>query len=212
MAEAVNLAAELAARTNRLAACILCQGQTRIRDHLPHLWHQRDSSGSYDIRWCDACEFGFLDPRPSLADLARFAADTRRLHRDWPEMIPSRPTFLEKVRIRIAWQFSHAGAHSTITVARVEEFGGTRPASICMIGAWGTLLSDLLHSGHEVVAIAGDETERAEIESHGATVHDGSIEAPPAGIPARRSTSSSLADHWNDASTPALRSKRRTAS
>ena len=76
MVQASNLAAEPAARSNRAARCLLCEGETRVRDHLPHLWHQPEGSSSYDVPWCDACEFGFLDPRaPTAGDLARFAAD-----------------------------------------------------------------------------------------------------------------------------------------
>ena len=52
-----------------------------------------------------------------------------------------------------------------------------------MVGAWGTLLSDLLKAGHQVTAIEGDESERAVLATNGVTVHGGSIESPPPGIP-----------------------------
>ncbi len=186
MSQASNFAAGPAARSNRAARCLLCEGETKVRDHLPHLWHQAGGSPSYDVRWCDACEFGFLDPRPTAADLARFAADARRLRSKWPDLIPSQASFLEKLRVRIAWQVSHGGVHSALNLALIEEFSGPRPASICTIGAWGTLLSDLLKAGHQVTAIEGDESDRAVLATCGVTVHGGSIESPPSGIPLGR--------------------------
>ena len=79
MVQRGNLAGGQASRSVR---CLLCAGETRLHDQLPHIWHQREGSGSYDIRWCDTCELGFLDPRPSANDLARFAVDAQELRRN----------------------------------------------------------------------------------------------------------------------------------
>ena len=179
MVERGNLAGGQASRSVR---CLLCAGETRLHDQLPHIWHQREGSGSYDIRWCDACELGFLDPRPNVNDLARFAADAHELRRNWPELIPRRASLGERIRVRIAWQVSHGGVHSTINLARVEEFSGPRPASICILGVRGSLPRELVRAGHKVVAIEPDERDRAELESQGATVYSGSIDSPPAEV------------------------------
>ena len=42
--------------------------------------------------------------------------------------------------------------------------------------------SDLLKSGHELVVIEGDESERLALAASGVTVHSGSIESPPPDI------------------------------
>ena len=54
--------------------CLSCGGETQIRDHLPQLWHKPVGSQSYDIRWCEPCDFGFLDPRPCKEEHARLVA------------------------------------------------------------------------------------------------------------------------------------------
>jgi SAM-dependent methyltransferase len=185
VAEPQDLAPDWAGRPIETARCLLCAGQTRTRYRLPHLWHQRDDSGPYEVRWCPSCEFGFLEPRPSIADLARFLADSRELERNGPARHSTRVSLSEKVRVRIAWQAGQVPALRAIDRALIEKCAGPRPASICFFGLCENMPGELSGAGHEVVTVTTDLDERAALLSQGVTSLEGLLESPPAAVSSR---------------------------
>jgi SAM-dependent methyltransferase len=167
--------------SREIATCLSCGGDTRIRDHLPHIWHQRVDSRPYDLRWCERCDFGFLSPRPDAEDRARFARDACELRRDWPDLIPLKPTFLERVRVNLAWRT--AFGYSQINSRRVQEFAGSRSISICAFGGGLVdLMRELKDTGHRIVGVDADEAAPGRAQTAGLVVYEGSIEDPPEAI------------------------------
>jgi 2-polyprenyl-3-methyl-5-hydroxy-6-metoxy-1,4-benzoquinol methylase len=181
MAHTDHLAPATSDSSRGIATCLCCGGDAKIRDHLPHLWHQRVDSPPYDLHWCEHCDFGFLYPRPSQEDLARFARDSRELRRDWPDLIPLKPTFLERVRVHLAWRASYG--FSKIDARQIQEFAGSRFISICVFGGGlGDMMRQLKDTGHRVVGIDVDEAAPGLAQTRGLVVYNGSIEEPPAAI------------------------------
>jgi SAM-dependent methyltransferase len=185
VAEPGNLAAEPATRPTGQERCLLCNGATAVRYPLPHLWHQPVGSRSYEIRWCNSCDFGFLDPRPSPLDLARFQADSRELSRAIREKDSTRTSFAERVRVRIAWQAAVGWGYNPIAGPLIHEVAGSRPGSICIFGPTADLIKDLAAAGHEIAAATSDADETATLRSQGATVFEGTLESGCASQSAR---------------------------
>ena len=182
MEEGGDLASEPEETPSSADRCLLCRGEATVRYQLPHLWHQSDNSGSYNIRWCHACDFGFLDPRPSAGDLARFLADSRARSRDWPQVNPSAASLAEKIRVRIAWQAAKDPAVKLIDTGLIEDLTGSRPSAICLFGSFGKLAEELERAGHHITVGAADATEATSVSNLGATSFEGTLEAPSATI------------------------------
>src|SRR2546427_11084424 len=53
-------------------SCLICASATVSRYFIPHVWHQSPESGRYDVQWCASCNFGYLWPRPTIAQLDSF--------------------------------------------------------------------------------------------------------------------------------------------
>jgi SAM-dependent methyltransferase len=174
---------EPGAEEGRVRTCVWCDGTALVRYHLPHLWHERAGAPSFDIRWCDGCDSGFLDPQPSPEDRARFARQARELERDWPALIPAHATLMEKVRVRIAWQVSHSGVR--LKTSWIEELAAGRALRICVFGSNDNdMLRRLEQSGHDVVVVDCGLDARADPSFRDAAFHQGSIEAPALALPA----------------------------
>ena len=130
------------------AACPGCFGKTRVSYRLPKIWYQPAGSQSYEIRWCDQCDFGFLDPRPTVDDQSLFQA-ARATFQLTANGQPSPRDFVEKVRIHLAWRVGHGHA-SQIDANRIHSLLGDGPSSICIFGGDLELLVQLRDRGHQV--------------------------------------------------------------
>jgi len=155
--------------------CLLCGGETAIRFRLPHIWDQPDDSRTFDIRWCEACDFGFLHPRPTALDLERFY-DQAGAPRDQAER---NRTLLEKVRLHLAWRIGHADARQ-IDAALIDSTVGKPCASICVFGCTGLdLVVGLKRLGHRVVGVERNADAVHRARDGGFEVFSGSADAPP---------------------------------
>jgi SAM-dependent methyltransferase len=172
--------------TDRSTLCLFCGGKTKIRDRLPRIWHNPVGSQSYDIRWCESCDFGFLDPCPSPEEHARMARAAREISRDWPELIPAKTTFLEKVRGHLAWRVTHANARP-LDAALIDRIAGGRPLSICVFSGFFSpaldhMMQELQNSGQRVVGVVSAPADPGTMPARSRFFHHGSIEEPPAAI------------------------------
>ena len=158
--------------------CPGCFGASTVRYHIPRVWHEPAGSPSYDIRWCDKCDLGFLDPRPTAEVMGQFQV-TREGFRTKAIELPSPPSFAEKVRIHFAWRVGH-GRAAQIDAKRIHSFIGDGPASICIAGC-GDLeqLTQLRELGHQVVGIDLNEQLCRDAQARGFDVWHGSAENPP---------------------------------
>lgn len=147
--------------------------------------HGNDTS---NLDWCDACQFGFLTPRPTHEqtvanhDIAGYYGSRA----DNPE----RPkTWLDDMRTRIAWRFDNGRDiyHDASTVAsmlnkdQASAFAGMR---ILDLGCGnGGLLAKLKAAGAAtVVGVEPSPGGRKEAEAKGVTAYDGTAEDLPHNI------------------------------
>lgn len=159
-------------------ACLACSADARIRYRLPHIWHEPADSRPYDIRWCGACDFGFLDPRPPLQDQERFHAEGEVL------VAPAGPalTILERARLHLAWRAGSSRAREID--ARLIQSVITAPnASICVFGYdRPELWVELAKRGIRVVGVELNDRASSRDQSPGIEILTGSVEAPPKAI------------------------------
>ena len=108
------------------------------------------------------------------------------MSRDWPEFIPPKTTFLEKVRVHLAWRTLRTNVRK-LDAAQINQFAGGRPLSICVFGSvsgpdFGEMMQGLQNSGHRVVGIVSEQPDQGQMPARGLFVHQGSIEEPPTAI------------------------------
>jgi SAM-dependent methyltransferase len=149
-----------------------------VRYRLPNIWHQPAGTRPYEIRWCDECDLGFLDPRPSAKDLSLFQETRERLRLKALEQ-PSPRNLLEKVRVHLAWRVGR-GSASQIDAKRIHSLMGDGPTSICILG-YGELdlLVQLRDLGHQVFGIEPNERLRLDARAKGLELWPGCAEDLP---------------------------------
>jgi len=155
--------------------CLWCGGETIIRYRLPHIWHQPDDSRSYDVRWCEPCDFGFLDPRPTAEDQIRFNEQNKFA----PVEAANSVTLFDRLRIHLAWRAGHSQARQ-IDARLVHTFLGKHGASICVFGCMqADVLSGLRDLEHRVVGVELNTDGCDPTQLQGIEIVSGSVEAPP---------------------------------
>jgi SAM-dependent methyltransferase len=156
-------------------ACLWCQGETSVRYHLPRIPDHPDSSLPHEIRWCDACDFGFLDPRPTAEELERLSDRAYRAN----DSAQQAPNFLEKVRTHLAWRLGHSQSRQ-IDAPRINSIVGKPHASICIFG-WDEMetIVGLKHLGHKVLGVDCSAIALLRARDQGIDVFKGSAEALP---------------------------------
>jgi SAM-dependent methyltransferase len=158
--------------------CPGCFSGSMVRYHLPRVWHQPAGSPAYEIRWCDQCDLGFLDPRPTPEDQILYH-ETREKFRTKAIGQPNPPSVAEKVRIHLAWRVGH-GRAAQIDAKRIHSLIGDGPTSICIAGCGDLeLLTQLRELGHQVVGIDPNEQRCRDAQALGIEVWHGSAENPP---------------------------------
>jgi SAM-dependent methyltransferase len=155
--------------------CLWCGGETTARYHLPRILDHTDLARPCDIRWCAACDFGFLDPRPTNEDLDRVndrAADAI----DRSEKVPP---FLEKLRLHLAWRMGR-GLARQIDVPLVHSIANKPGASVCVFGCDQMgLLFGLKDLGHQVLAVERNAPAVSRARDRGIEVLFGAADSPP---------------------------------
>jgi SAM-dependent methyltransferase len=161
--------------TNRGNACPWCGGDTTVRYQLPRILHHSDDSRHHDIRWCAACDFGFLDPRPTRDFLDRLNDGAK----DALEEAEQAPKFLEKVRLHLAWRMGRALARQ-IDAPLIRSIAGRPGSSVCVFGcAQVDLLVGLKKLGHNVLGVDQNASVVSRARSQGIDALRGPADAPP---------------------------------
>ena len=160
--------------------CLLCRGALRHWMTYPRDYERPQDERSYEIYWCDACNFGQIQPRPSQEEVDRFYENyythTPGAGRGARE---SRGP-LERLRERIAWWFDHS---SDMDAGFIHRLVDGRPSRICDLGCGdGTLIQNLRERGHDVVGVEPDPVTLQLAAKRGLTVHHGHAENPPPAI------------------------------
>jgi SAM-dependent methyltransferase len=148
--------------------------------------HRPGDRRPYDLFWCDACNFGQLDPRPSQAEVDGFYTIDYHTHTvsGTAGKEPVNHALLERLRQRMAWSFDRG---RDLDADLVHELVRHRPSSICDLGCGnGGLLADLRDRGHRVVGLEPDPVARRLAVARGLDVHEGHADDPPAAITSDR--------------------------
>ena len=160
-------------------ACSICGGPLVNRYRPARIWHQPAGSQSYGVDWCARCDFGLLVPRPATLEHERLhsAEYFDGMARGETTGTASKPSFLDKLLVHLAWRFDRGEALSAEFVHRVLE---GRPSSICDIGCGsGGLMASLAARGHRTVGVEPSEHARERARQRGVTAHAGVAETLP---------------------------------
>src|SRR5215475_5246970 len=89
----------LSATTN----CLLCGSKCRqllsVRDYL------RNDPNTYDLNWCDRCDFGRVAGDFTPKQVLSFYPDRYYTHQN--QQRPQQLGFLDKLRVHLAWRRDH---------------------------------------------------------------------------------------------------------
>jgi SAM-dependent methyltransferase len=163
------------AMTDSGKRCLWCGGETTVRYHLPRIVDHTDHSRPCDIRWCAACDFGFLDPRPTSEDLDRL----NNRAEDAVVRAEQVPSFLEKVRFHLAWRLGH-GLARQIDAPLIHSVAGKPSASVCVFGCEEVgLMVGLKDLGHQVLGVERSANAVSRGRDRGIDVLRGAADAPP---------------------------------
>ncbi len=132
----------------------------------------------YELYWCDACNFGQLQPRPSQSEVDSFY---QNYYTHTPiearTGTPFRRTISERLRERLAWRFDHG---ADMDAGFIHQLLRGRPSSICDLGCGdGKLLAELRDRGHRVVGVEPDPVTLKLAVARGLTVYEGHADSPP---------------------------------
>ena len=173
---------DVAAELNAYA-CLLCGGRLRHWMTYPCDCERPQDPRPYELYWCDACNFGQLQPRPSQSEVDSFyqnyythapaeaqTPEARRRAR-------AQRSFSERVRERLAW-WSDRG--SDMDADFIHQLVRGRPSSICDLGCGeGKLLAELRDCGHRVVGLEPDPVTLELAVARGLSAYAGHAERPP---------------------------------
>jgi SAM-dependent methyltransferase len=168
----------------QLDPCPLCNQSTRVRPWLrvPMDWRRPKVPGAYDLAWCDACDFGFLTPRPDPATIASFyAVDDYYTHGEWYGKRPPE-SFSDKLRSAIAWRLDPSKRIELEANFILRHVGRERldGLAVCDIGCGnGGMLLPLQKLGASVHGLEPDPAAAKVAREKGLDVHAGVAEELP---------------------------------
>jgi len=144
-------------------------------------WRRPGVNATYDLSWCDRCDFGQVTPRPAPADIPSFYAVEYYTHAAADSVsIAAAESFADRLRIHIAWRIDRGELltpHRAIELARRAV--PDQPLSACDLGCGnGALLAALRDLGCQVVGVEPDPAARQVARDRGLDVFDGVADGP----------------------------------
>lgn len=170
------------------ADCPWCQTAMRPWLLVPGDWRRPRAAASHPLVRCDACGYGALAVIPAAHEIAAFydveGYGPHRGARGSPSTAMPAPGLIERLRVRLAWQFDRG---EDLGPEWITRRCGPAPLSICDLGCGGGELAAALRSaGHRVVGVEPSPTGRAAAAARGVTVHAGTAEDLPTAVTSQR--------------------------
>jgi SAM-dependent methyltransferase len=172
-------------KSRESSVCLLCQSSTACRYYLPHVWHQESDTRSYQVEWCNSCDFGYLWPRPTLAELdsfygpsyfANYAGEVSQKDMERPGTSRGATRLADRLLVALAYRMDRSRPFDVAALDRLLS----REATVCDIGCGnGRLLAELRKRGHRVVGVESDGAARERAGGLGVEVLAGHAESLP---------------------------------
>ena len=151
-----------------LGTCQICGSAIPSRYTIPAMRRWGCDSDSH-IYLCNACDAGFLLPRPSSELLESLYSD--KYFADYGRIPEVEPSFLDRVRVHLAWRLDRSVMVGTNLMETITH---SHSAKVCDLGCGnGVLLANLRDRGFQVVGIEPSQFARKTVESKGITVYAG---------------------------------------
>lgn len=160
--------------------CPVCAGG------MPPLFTTQDYRRPHDptrftVHWCGACDYGQVAGDFDAAAVARFY-EVSGYYQPWDSTPPAPITFLERLRVRLAWSFDRG---QDLTPAEVDLPSRSEAPALCDIGCGvGRQLRLFREGGYQVTGVETNAAARAAAQGEGA-VFDGTAEDLPAEVTRR---------------------------
>lgn len=169
------------------AVCPLCGVNAAHRYSVPCDWRKPKVPRTYMLYWCSECRYGFLWPRPTVAEVVSFyELDEYYTHSPESGSRDSRRTvsLMDRVRTHLAWRCDYS---QEMDAASVIQRSGVPSPSVCEIGCGnGNVLKGFRDAGCEVFGVEPDQNARAAAAAVVGQVFPGTAEDLPREILTRQ--------------------------
>lgn len=172
--------ADAAHKNHSRGACPLCGNRMRPWMKLPGDWRRSQTKDApVSLERCPTCEYGSVEPRPSLTELASFYdVDGYYTHKA-PQDVPTTRTILDRLLEHLAWR-ADRGWRAEIGPDYLARHKTLPPAKVIDIGCGnGGLVHRLAVAGFDVVGIDPDADACRAARAGGLKIEQGSAEDLP---------------------------------
>lgn len=161
--------------------CTLCQARLPIWKHVPTDVMKLRANEHANAYWCARCGYGSVQPLPSAAEVSEFYGfEGYYTHGDPLIVGAAEVTFLDRLRVHMAWRFDRG---KPLTESHVHRVLHGKLSRICDLGCGGGDLAQALSElGHRVVGVELDPRAASRRFAGRAEVLAGSAESLPAAL------------------------------
>ncbi|MEB3278748.1 MAG: class I SAM-dependent methyltransferase [Lyngbya sp.] len=157
--------------------CPLDQNPLRKWLSVPGDRRKPNEKTSYQLYWCETCQYGILHPRPTEYEEVREFYNVKDYYTHFDKAqeknTSNKRKFFDKLLVHLAWRFDQG---TEITASLLQKFID-RQGTICDIGCGsGRLLSACQQLGYRVYGLEPDAEARAVALSKGLQVKQGTAE------------------------------------
>ncbi|PSB02512.1 class I SAM-dependent methyltransferase [Merismopedia glauca] len=160
--------------------CPVCGFKMSPWLHIPGDWRRPGNDGSYQLHWCNSCQFGQLLPRPSAEEIPSFyQLEDYYTHNtgSLSSNLEGKQSFLARVLFHLAWRLDRG---KELDRQWLQNNFANRSISVCEIGCGnGSKLKVIKDFGCDVMGVEPDLAAREVAISEGLKVLPGTAETLP---------------------------------
>lgn len=163
--------------------CSLCEAGLSVWKHVPVDHWKRRPSEHANAYWCQRCNYGSVQPMPSVSEVNDFYRFEYYTHSEPVQVRASDAPFFDRLRVHLAWRLDQG---RPLTESHVHRVLQGKLSSICDLGCGGgDLIQGLTELGHSVVGVELDPRAASQRLVGGAEVLAGSAESLPSALRGR---------------------------